>query len=971
MIVTTNKLKLCACTLSIIAATSMFTSMAYAQNSEAQTQPNATSNAVEEVVVTGTSIRGIAPVGSNLITVDATTMKETGAQTLQQVFAATPVLTGFGMIGQGQTNNSFVQPTIHQLGGSSSNATLVIIDGHRSPTGSTNHSNQVDPGIIPANMIERVEILPDGSSSVYGSDAITGVINMITRKNFEGVQLSGQYSFMDGTTDRTFGILAGTNVGSGSVIFGATHTNQGALLYSSRPNTNPNHIAQGGTNFNNYNCDPATIQPNGAGNIFLSPTATTSVSNTSANAPCTNWQYQDLLPNTVRNNAMLKGRLDIGSNLTLTADMLYSSYRDTSITSRGTISATAFGPGSPQANPFYVTPPGVVAPKETIKWDADALLGPGAKAVSGTDAFYTSIGAEYHINDNFVVNLLANAGTSTSINNTDGTINNSVAFLALNGTTNAGGNAATPSVVGTNTAILSLPLTATNALDVWNPASSNQTSAAVRSALTNNASRLSAVAGYQQFRGSITGTVFNLPAGPVKAAFGAEYFRQQLTQQSNNPNNTGPATQGSTFANLSYYQNVTSAYAEFVIPVVSPEMSVPLMNKFELDISGRWDNYDTVGVTKNPKVAFSWDVNDQLKLRGTWSTSFVAPVLDGRGTYVNGAYTGYGVGNSFGGTTNNASVPVALYPLVTQLGIPGCTAASITCNIANINGIIRSSGDPNLRPERGHGYTLGFDYKPDFLPGFTAQVTYWNNTLLGGITAPNFNNVINAASLTYLLTFTPNCATPAQISTFQGIIPLTSALPACAQYLQFRPNTNLLNLKPSGIDASFNYQLDTDSYGAFRIGDTLTMFTKYIEAYGPGSPYYNILNTTGANGSFPSVAIQSRANLGWSNQDYSADLFINYTSGYKNWNGNSVNPIVFDSVFDPVGGGDHVNAYITLDLNMSYSFSTPWFGADEINVTARNLLNSNPPFYNSSGGWDTWVTNPLGRVITIGVTAKL
>jgi outer membrane receptor for ferrienterochelin and colicin len=145
-----------------------------------QAQPN---EAVEQIVVTGTSIRGIAPIGSNLITVDPETLKRTGAQTLQQAFADVPALTGMNMIGQGQTNNSFLQPTIHQLGGSSSNATMVIIDGHRSPTGSTNHTNQVDPNIIPFNMVDHVEILADGSSSIYGSDAVTGVINMITRRS--------------------------------------------------------------------------------------------------------------------------------------------------------------------------------------------------------------------------------------------------------------------------------------------------------------------------------------------------------------------------------------------------------------------------------------------------------------------------------------------------------------------------------------------------------------------------------------------------------------------------------------------------------------------------------------------------------------------------------------------------------------------------------------------------------------------
>jgi iron complex outermembrane receptor protein len=952
------------CSTSAVAITAF-----YLSGAAALAQPAAPSEAVEQVVVTGTSIRGIAPIGSNLITVDPETLKRTGAQTLQQAFADVPALTGMNMIGQGQTNNSFLQPTIHQLGGSSSNATMVIIDGHRSPTGSTNHTNQVDPNIIPFNMVEHVEILADGSSSIYGSDAVTGVVNMITRKEFQGVQLSAQYAFMSDATDRQYGILAGTSVGRANVVFGATHIDQGALLYSNRPNTYPDHRPQGGTNFNNFNCDPATIQPNGAGNIFLSPTSAVNVVNSAANAPCNSWRDQDILPHTVRNNAMLKGTYQVNDKLIISADMLYSTYRDTSITTRGVLTATAFGSGT-QANPFYVNPPGVTATRQTIRWDADALLGPAPRNVSGTDAQYVAVSAEYHIDDNWVIDAIANAGSSFNINNSYGTLNGSAANLALNGTTNSAGSTTTPSIVGTNLAIVTLPLTAANALDVWSPAASNKTSDAVKAAITDNDSVLQAFASYQQYRASINGNAFELPAGPLKVAFGAEYFRQQLSQHRSSSNNTGPASTGSSQGNLSFRQNVTSAYGELEIPVISPEMNVPLVEKFNIDASGRWDNYDTVGVTTNPKLAFDWQVIDSLKLRGSISTSFVAPVLDGRGTLVNGAYTGYGLGNSFGGVTNNVNVPVAIYPLVAQLGVPGCTATSVTCNIANVQGVIKSSGDPNLKPERGHGFSVGFEFSPDFLPGFNAQVTYWSVTLLGGITAPNFNNVVNSVSLTYLLTFTPSCATPAQISAFQGIIPLTSPLPACAQYLEGRPNTNLLDLKPRGIDASVGYRWDMDDWGSFRVGDVLTMFTSYTEAYGPGSPFYNILNTTGANGSFPSVAIQSRANFGWSLGPVTADLFVNYTSAYANWNGSSVNPIVFDSRFDPVGGGDHVRPNVTVDLNLTYSFETAWTGEDEISLTARNLFNQSAPFYNSAGGWDTWVANPLGRIITVGLQAK-
>ncbi len=935
----------------------------------AAAQQNQANESVEQVVVTGTNIRGVeAPIGSNLITVDQSAIKQTGAQDLQQVFADIPALTGMNMIGQGQTNNSFVQPTIHQLGGSSSNATMVIIDGHRSPTGATNHTNQVDPNIIPFNMVDHVEILADGSSSIYGSDAVTGVINMITRKEFEGVQLSAQYAFMAGATDRQFGILAGSSVGKVSFVFGATHVDQGALLYSDRPSTFPDQRSRGGSNFNSFNCDPATIQANGAGNVYLNPTSATNVANSAANATCNSWADQDILPHTVRNNAMLKATYQVNDKLVLGVDMLYSTYRDNSITPRGTLTATAFGTGA-QANPFYVNPPSVTATKQTIRWDADALLGP-ARSVSGTDAQYVDMTAEYHIDDNWVVDAIANLGTSFNISNTFGTLNGSAASLALNGTTNTGGSTTSPSIAGTTVTVITLPLTAANALDVWDPASSNKTSAAVLSSITNNDSISQAFASYQQYRTGITGKAFDLPAGPVQVAFGAEYFRQQLSQHRATANNTGPASIGSSEGDLSYHQNVNSAYGEVAVPIVGPTMGVPLVQSFSIDASGRWDNYDTVGVTKNYKLAFDWKVIDSLKLRGSMSTSFVAPVLDGRGTLVNGVFTGYGLNNTFGGVTNNVNVPVALYPLVTQLGIPGCTATSVTCNIANIQGVNKSSGDPNLQPERGHGFTVGFDFNPDFLPGLNAQVTYWSVTLLGGITAPNFNNVINSASLTYLLTFTPNCATPAQISAFEGIIPLTSPLPTCTQYLEGRPNTNLLNLKPRGIDASIHYTWDMEDWGAFRVGDALTMFTSYSEAYGPGSPYYNILNTTGANGSFPSVAIQSRSDFGWSFESATVDFFVNYTSAYKNWNGSSINPIVFDSRFDPVGGGDHVNANITVDLNLSYSFETSWTGQDELSVTARNLFNESAPFYNSAGGWDTWVASPLGRIVTIGLQAK-
>jgi iron complex outermembrane recepter protein len=924
---------------------------------------------VERVVVTGTNISGTSLVGSNLSTVTTEDIAKSGAQTVGQMLLNVPSITGMGLIGQGQTNNSYFQPTIHQLGGSSSNTTLILFDGHRPVTGGTNHSNEVDPNVIPLNMIDRVDVLAEGSSSIYGSDAIAGVINFITRKQFDGVQLNLQSSVLRGATDFSGGLLMGTSSEHNSIIFGWQYTNLGAVRDTSQPWTFPNHAAQGGTNFLSDNCDPATIQPNSTGSAYyVNAQGTATISSAQSSAICSTWQYGDLAPKEVRDNFMLKGSQDLGQNLTVSADLAYATLRDTATTARGTVTATAFGTGA-QANPFYENPPGVTATKQTIRWDATALLGPGATATSGVDTAWGDATAEYHIDDNFIVDLLVSVGRTSSFSNTDGTVNTSVANLALNGTSQSGGSTTTPAIPGTSLIINDFPLTAANALDVWDPASSNKTSAAVIKALEDNATRQTYVYGYQQYRLGTNGTVFNLPAGPLKIAAGAEYFRTQLTEFSANANNTGPASVGSTVLNYDFEQDVASGYGELNIPVISEEMSIPFIQKFDIDASGRYDSYDTVGSTANPKLAFGWVANDWLKLRGNLSTSFVAPPVDIRGVNGNGVFGG----NTFGGTTNNLNVPVAQFPLVTQEGIPGCTAATVTCNIANLQGVLRKSGDGNVRPEKGHGWSLGFDFNPDFIPGLSAQVTLWTTALIGGIDKPQAKQLFQNSTLAGDVTFTPNCATSAQLTALQGAVPLTSPLPACAQYLIQTINTNYLNLKEKGIDAAINYQYTVDNWGTFRIGDSLTQFLYFKESYGPNGTgaYYNVLNTTGSSTTYPSVALQMRANIGWSYDGWSADWFINYTSAYTNWNGNSVIPLTFDANGNPNGGGDHVNANITYDAHVAYDFSGGIFGDDEISISARNVFNQKPPFYNSSPGYDTWVASPLGRILTIALKAKI
>jgi iron complex outermembrane receptor protein len=304
---------------------------------------------VEQVVVTGTSIRGIAPVGSNLMSVSPLDIDATGGTSLQGVLSSVPALTNFGQASQGENNSSYFSVNIHQLGASASNSTLTLIDGHRAPLGDTNHA-LVDPNIIAPVAVERIEVLAEGASSVYGSDAVAGVVNIITRKRFDGIQLSGQYGFDSGRRTYNGSVLFGHSWSDGSALFAYSYSDDNALAFGSRGFLTHNHIPQGGTNFLTFNCSPATIQPNGAGNVYLSPTSTTSVANTAANSPCDVPSYVDILPRQTRSNVLAKVEQQYGK-LTVGADFVYSNRADTSINSRGSVTATVFSTGT-QANPF-------------------------------------------------------------------------------------------------------------------------------------------------------------------------------------------------------------------------------------------------------------------------------------------------------------------------------------------------------------------------------------------------------------------------------------------------------------------------------------------------------------------------------------------------------------------------------------------------------------------------------------------
>ncbi|MDB5734618.1 MAG: TonB-dependent receptor [Alphaproteobacteria bacterium] len=976
----------------------------------ANAQP--TEQSVESVTVTGTNIRGAAPVGSHVATVGQQEIEALAPVSVSGVLASFPQLSNSGTAPQGENSYTFYSPNIHNLAASASNSTLVVVDGMRIPGGGSQWAES-DPNIIPVVALQRVEVLADGASSVYGSDAVAGVVNFITRKSFDGIQFDAQAGFSKGMQTDNLDALWGTHWDSGNVYVAASWTYGSELAAADRPQySRGDYTSLGGNNQNSASCSPASIHPTlptaGAGGAYwyAGPTGA-GFANTQAARPCNLSIYGDLIPQVQRTNIMMKVTQDFFSGrLTVSDTMVYNDLHTFQTTGPGTISnVSVYGPTSGKAgqvNPFYQAPTGApLTNTEQVSWVN--LLTPLPSTRTTEDVFYNRFNASYNINDNWHVDLDWVLGQNNYVSGTYDGFCASCAYLALNGTGLAGGSLTGTDVSGRNVIALNTPLTAANALDVWNaPGTANQTSVQVLHSLSSIQTLTPIYNSTNQARASINGTLFSMPAGDVKVALGGEIYVQHIQKDQVGTIATGPSSSGGSVQRYRYERTTKSGFVEVQMPLVSPEMNIPLVHKLAIDVSGRMDQFSDVGSVAVPKYAIDWDVTDDFKIRGNYSQSFVAPPLLSLGD-PNYGYT-YQGGASTGGQIDN--IPAANFPGIQNIpgavctvnGAASTTPASTGCPFITLGnnagtggtggnqGLERQYGGlfVNVKPETGFSWSTGFDYNPSWLEGFHTSVTLFNNTFKGAVNAAHIQQTANVPSLFKFFQVCNNgggCSA-AQVNTFTNTAngAITGALPSGSiYYLWAHDETNFLYLRIQGIDFDASYDFDLGDYGTVHVGDYLTLFTQFKEGY-DGANYFSIKGTSGFNGTFSSLEYNTRFNLGWTVGPFSVDTFVNYMPGYHNWNSTSVTPLNANALGVPTAG-DKVGSWTTLDLNVAYNFTDGWFGGDQVYVHVNNLFDKDPPFINttangagaSSGaafGFNAFNASPIGRTVGIGMRAK-
>ena len=235
---------------------------AIAGSAYAQTQAPAPEPESVTVTATGTSIKGIAPVGTNLITVDAATIKATGAVTTEEIFNQIPQLAN-------TFNTQTTSPTAINIGGVRPSirynpaqtilglsSTLLLMDGHNM-VGVSGLATTPDAGVIPTIVLRQVDVLPDGASSIYGANAIAGVINFVTRDTYQGFQTNASVGIANGYSSFNASVMAGTDWGSGGVYAAFEHKDNTYLMAQDRSYTQMDLSGIGGRDSRGTSCDLA------------------------------------------------------------------------------------------------------------------------------------------------------------------------------------------------------------------------------------------------------------------------------------------------------------------------------------------------------------------------------------------------------------------------------------------------------------------------------------------------------------------------------------------------------------------------------------------------------------------------------------------------------------------------------------------------------------------------------------------
>jgi iron complex outermembrane recepter protein len=850
----------------------------------AQAQDDAEDGAYagDTVIVTGSRIRGIDPVGSDVIAIGQDEISTTPTTTTADLLRRLPQVVSLGPNANGGSAQNGAANVTRGAGinlrGIGVLSTLLLVEGRRIPAAGT-QGQFTDPSIIPSIAIDRVEVIADGASAIYGSDAVAGVVNFNLRKNFEGVEVRGRYGLADGGYDewQVAGIF-GHNWDTGRIMIAAEHTENSVLEGSDRDWYRNDLTEFGGRDLRSTECAPGTLYVNGTS--YAIPAGGLTAANVGDLAPgtvnrCDNEQYNSLIPSQKRNVVTLSASQDLGERVRVFTDGYYYK-RNFTLRGNGGSAGETFQVVIPNTNPYFVSPD-PLATSVTVGYSLIPEAG-----ISENDGF----GEVYNITGGVEADLFADwrGEFYYSHGHSEDLVDRR--FGVNSGALNA-------AAADTNPA---------TALNVFGGPNNPATLAAIRD-------RLFVIQGESDldvFNLQFDGSLFALPGGEVRLAVGGEYREEGLSTD---------LEIGSSAASIHVIEagkrNVKAGFYELYVPLVGASNRMPGVETLNLSVAGRYESYSNFGSTFNPKVGLTWEPFETLAIKGSWGTSFRAPTF--AEIFTRGAGAGL-----YGDTLPDPTAPTGLRY---GIGIAG--------------------GNPDLEPEEAETWSVGFDYQPDYIEGLTIGATYWSI---------HYTNQILALRGTPGLLTNPIYAPYVNLNPTQAEIdalinsgaPINSPINAAnVTFIADGRRQNLGVTNTSGIDFNVGY-----NYADFDFYFNGAYLTKLETAVAPGAPLTDVLNTINNSQKF-----RFQGGVGWSPGAVRALLTVNHLSGYLN---NTVSP------------AEDIDAYTTVDAYLGYEFD---FGLTAA-IDVRNLFDQDPPYVNTTFGYDAQSANPIGRLVSFTLTQR-
>ena len=859
-------------------------------------------------VVTGsrilrTDIEGPTPV----VIIDRDEFENQGYLTVQDALDSLTQNTG-GSLTQQFVNGFTPGASGVNLRGFGTGRTLTLIDGRRIPVyplGISGTTQFFDLSSIPTAIIDRIEILTDGASAIYGSDAVGGVINIITRKDFSGLETRIRIGDTDegGYETRQYEVVGGASNGTTSAYITFQHQTNEALMATQRDYAASDiadplgrsvyssfgaNIVEFDPSTGGFNAFPAPNcgEPDGPlGGLGITPDTPRSAS-LFGDSPCgfDRSAFRQLFPENDRST--LSGRVEhtLENNINLFAFGRWTKSNTFTQTEPFPYGGTAIYQGA-AANPIVPNNGGLITgPNGGPAVFVRRLIEYGPRT---TDIDIESYGATLGANGLIGADWEWEVAYSYNVQEVFRQRGGSIIVSALENEID-------------------------NGLDLFQPIPQEVVDRTSFTPITDAQSE------NDVFDAQITGFLpWELPGGPIGLAAVAEFEQQEFFDRRDQITLLGDASDGGSSGGGSRERSAFGL-----------EMSFPILDTVEISAAARWDDYNDdseTGSALSPKIAVSWRPLDSLLLRASWSETFRAPDLQrlfGSSTTGFTTVTDTVVCQNLGGSAGDA-----LDPSVVD-GPNNPYGAGFDPCTQTVQGVRSTSGSNiGLEEEEGESWNIGMA---------------WNITDDLSMTLDVFQleleNVINTPSGQFIIN---QCAGGDQA--FCSLITRDSGGTLNGGTL-FAAARNLSLFETTGADFSANYAFDAGNIGRFDFELATTYVDDFKTQFNDTSP------VTSGVGIFSLPEWRSNFTTNWSRGNFGATLRTSYVGELGGLN--STIPLTDEQTIDE---------YITVNGQLRYQFSPD----TEISFGINNLFNEDPPTDPTNPQWP-WYINAGGYYSPIG-----